>query len=210
MPVTACSGGDGCCPAACTFATDGDCPTPTLVSGKKLAVKDATDPRKRSVAFETRDAALDTTRGSGIDPVANGLALQLYNADGTGESVCLHLPSVAGSWRSKGDPASPVFSYADARGVNGPCKHAVVKDGKLLKISCAAKIQPIAYSLDEPAQHALAVRLVSGTTSYCALFGGTVKTDSGTDPPIAGGRGKFDARDAAAPAACPAPPVPCP
>jgi cysteine-rich repeat protein len=210
MPVTACTSGEGCCPAACTFATDTDCPAPTRVSGKKLDVKDGSDPTKRSVAFDSRDPAIDTTQGSGIDPVANGLALQLYDTDGRGESVCLRLPSVAGSWRAKGDPASPVFSYADTRGVNGPCKHAVVKDGKLLKISCAAKLRPIGYSLDEPAQHALAVRVVSGSATYCALFGGTVKTDSGTDPPIAGGRGKFSARDAAAPAACPAPPAPCP
>jgi hypothetical protein len=63
--------------------------------------------------------------------------------------------------------------------------------------------------LDEPAQESLAVRFTSGATRYCAVFGGDVTKDSGTDPPNAGGKGKFKAKNAPAPLACPVAP-PCP
>ena len=71
-------------------------------------------------------------------------------------------------------------------------------------------MRPIAYSLDEPAQGALAVRFTSGDTTWCAVFGGRILRDSGTDPPIAGGRGQFSAKDAARPGTCPLAPVSCP
>jgi hypothetical protein len=69
-------------------------------------------------------------------------------------------------------------------------------------------VQPIDYSLDEPAQEALGVRFTSGTTSYCATFGGERTVDSGTDPPNPGGKGRFKAKDAPV---APCPPAPaCP
>ena len=45
---------------------------------------------------------------------------------------------------------------------------------------------------------------------WCALFGGRVRKDCGTDPPIVGGRGQFNATDAPVPAACPLAPGACP
>jgi hypothetical protein len=181
------------------------------VSGRKLVVKDNPgDPSKRAVSLQSRDPLIDTTAATGVDPIADGATLQIYAANGAGDAVCLPLPSAGGSWRASGDPARPRYRYRDALGVNGPCRAASITDGKLLKVTCTAKRSPIGYSLDEPAQGAIAVRFTSGATTWCALFGGTVQRDSGTDPPIAGGRGQFSALDAPAPVDCPEPPAACP
>jgi hypothetical protein len=186
-------------------------PTPLPLAGKKLVVKDrATDPTRRAISFLSKDPLVDTMTANGIDPVADGATLQVYRADGVGDSVCLPLPSVAGGWTASGNATSPTFTYRDRLAANGPCKAAKVKDGKLLKVTCTAKLAPIGYSLDEPSQGAVAVRFTSGATTWCAVFGGRVLRDSGTDPPVAGGRGQFSAKDAPAPATCPAPAVACP
>ena len=183
-------------------------PTPIVVAGKKLVVKDrAGDATKRSLSLVLKDTAIDA---NAVDPIADGATLQLYNANGSGESVCLPLPSVAGSWTVSGDPSRPKYRYRDSHFSNGPCKSVKIQDGKLVSASCNAKLSPIAYSLDEPSQGAMAVRLTSGTTTWCAAFGGRVTRDSGTDPPVPGGRGQFKASDAPRPMACPVAPVACP
>ena len=135
-----------------------------------------------------RIPAIDTTVGTGIDPVTNGASFQVYNANGSGESVCFSLPSTAGTWEANGKPPDLRYSYKDADAAQGPCKIVKIKDGKLLRVVCLAKVQPIDYSLDEPTQGAMAVRFTSGATTYCATFGGEVKVDSGTDPPNPRGR----------------------
>jgi hypothetical protein len=194
-----------CCDANCLLTPS--CSTP--ISGKLLLVKDDADPAKRKIVFVSKDPAINTTVGSGIDPVTNGASLQLYNANGSGESVCLPLPSSAGTWEAKGKSPTPTYAYKDADAAEGPCTVAKVKDGKLLKVVCSAKVQPIDYSLDEPTQGVLAVRFTSGTTTYCATFGGDITADSGTNPPNPGGKGKFKAKDAPA-APCPTAPAACP
>jgi hypothetical protein len=193
-----------CCDANC--ATSLGC---NPVGGAMLLVKDNADATKRKIVFVSKDATIDTTVGSGIDPVADGAAVQVYNANGSGESVCLPLPSAAGSWVvAKENPPTPSYTYKDPTSLAGPCKVAKVKHGKLLKVVCLAKTQPIGYSLDEPAQTALAVRFVSGATTYCATFGGDVVVDSGTNPPNPGGKGKFKAKNASVSPCPPAPPCP--
>lgn len=181
-------------------------PIVIAVGGKQLVVKDRPlDATKRSISFLTRDATVDP---SGIDPLVDGATVQLYNANGSGESVCVALPSVAASWRASGPPPRTTYRYKDSLATNGPCKAAAVKRG-MLQVSCLAKRSPIAYSLDEPSQGALAVRFTSGATTWCAVFGGSVRRDSGTDPPVDGGRGQFSAKDAPAPLGCPPAPA-CP
>lgn len=183
---------------------------PVALAGKKLLVKDRpADPSRRSVSVQLKDLAIDTSVASGVDPVTDGATLELYHAGGSGESVCLPLPNVAGSWRTTGNATSPTYRYRDSHTVNGPCKTVTVRHGKVLSASCTAKTAPIAYSLDEPSQGALAVRFTSGTTTWCAVFGGRVLRDSGTDPPNAGGAGTFSAKDAPRPVACPLSPT-CP
>ncbi len=175
-------------------------PTPHPITGAKLIIKDAHDAHKRKILFETKDAQLDTILGHGMNPSLDGLYLHIYNPFSTQESVCLSLPPA--QWSTAGKPPAVAYKYKDALSVAGPCKSAVVKHGKQLKINCTAKTQPISYSLDESYQGAIAVRLTSGTTEYCTVFGGVTK-DSGTDPPNPGGKGVFQAKAASTPAECP-------
>jgi hypothetical protein len=132
--------------------------------------------------------------------MADGAFLHVYNP-ATGDSACFTL--VNGHWLAKGNAANPAFKYSDKAFTSSACKTAAVKDAKQLKVSCQAKVQPISYSLDEPSQGSVAVIFGSGTTRYCAVFGGTIKRDSGSE-------GAFSALAAPAPASCPTPPAPCP
>jgi len=171
-------------------------PLPGLVAGKKLALKDAGDPAKRKLALSVKDAAVAL---GAVDPTQHGAALQVYNTSGSGESLCAALP--AAGWSRKGAG----FVYRDKAGTYGPCKSASLKNGSLA-VSCSGKQQPLDYSLDEPAQESLAARLASGESSFCASFGGTIASDTSAS----GGKGKFVARSAPAPAVCPAPRSTCP
>lgn len=187
--------------------------TATIVAmgGKRLVVTDrAGDATKRTISVLVKDAAVDTSVATGIDPLADGATLQIYNANGSGESVCLPLTSTGGSWAVRGSAAHPTYRYRDPRFTNGPCRAATVTHGKLLTVTCAARTSPIAYSLDEPSQGAIAVRFASGGTIWCAEFGGRVQRDTTADPQVNGGRGRFSAVNAPPPAPCPAPPVACP
>jgi len=206
--ILSCATGDDCCPAGCTAGNDLDCAQPpaTAITGRQLLVKDDDDPSRRKLTVQSKDPTLDSSTGTGIDPVTDGASLQLYNANGGSESVCFQLPSAG--WRATGTAPLLGYKYKDTAFAHGPCKAAMIKHGKLLKVQCDAKVQPIAYSLNEPAQGVLAVRFTSGTRSFCATFGGTVRRDSGTDPPIPGGRGQFSAKDAPLVACPPAPPCP--
>jgi hypothetical protein len=173
---------------------------PDRVSGQKLVIVDNPKATKRKIVFVSKDASVDTTPGTGIDPVSDGASLQVFNAAGGSDAVCVDLP--AARWRAKGKSGSPTFKYRDERFASGPCKSATVKDGKRLTVSCQAKAKPIGYSLDEQAQGSVGVRFRSGGTEYCAAFGGTVTKDA---------QGKaFKAKGAPAPAACPVPDAACP
>jgi hypothetical protein len=170
------------------------------VTGAKLLVTDPGAPTRRRLTFLTTDAAIDTSAATGFDPVADGAFLQVYNASGGGDAVCLPLPAT--HWSAHGNLATPTYRYKDRTFAAGPCRGGVARHGTRIRIACQATTQPIGYSLDEPSQGSIAVRFRSGTTDYCTVFGGTVVRDKPND--------RFDARNAPAPAACPPPPVPCP
>jgi len=176
------------------------------ISAKKLLIKDNALHTKRKIVFLSKDVNIDTT-STGIDPTQYGATLQVYNASAGSDSACFALPNAIGSWLGS---STSSFKYKDGTFAHGPCKVAKVKNRTLLKVVCQAKVQPIDYSLDEATQGAVGVRFTSGTITYCAKFGGLVKKDSGTDPPIAGGKGQFAAKDAPAPLTCPTAPAPCP
>jgi hypothetical protein len=166
---------------------------PALVSGGKLLVKDGADPLKRKILWLSKGAAIDVTTGGGFDPVTNGATLTITNANGTGETETFALP--ASGWIAKGVPPKIVLKYGDKLALAGPCKVGLVKNLTLLKVSCVGKLAPINYSLDEPSQGAIAMRLTSGPASFCAVFGGVVK-----DLP-----GVFSAKKPPAPPTCPTP-----
>jgi 6-phosphogluconolactonase (cycloisomerase 2 family) len=164
------------------------------ISGALLLIADHSA-KKRAVVFTSKDPSV-----GGIDPLANGAVLQVFNDAVTSDSVCLDLP--AAGWSAKGKGAKRTLRYRDKRSARGPCRLAAVKDGKVLHVACRAKRKPIDYSLDEPAQQSVAVRFRSGAIEYCTVFGGTVAKDR---------QGKlFKAQNAPAPETCPDPPVACP
>ena len=76
-----------------------------------------------------------------------------------------------------------------------------MKSGRELRAVC--KGEAIGFTLDEPAQGSLSVRLQLGPDApYCMWFGGRVIDDSGTS---ADGIGTFKAKNAEAPPTCPPP-----
>jgi hypothetical protein len=179
------------------FALPGE-PPPLArgLAGKKLALKDDADPSKRKLALSVKDAAL--ALDPALDPTAAGASFQLLNA-GTGENVCLALP--AGGWKRKGAG----FVYKDEDGTAGPCQSAKLAAGKL-EVACSGKHQALDYSLDEPAQGAVAARFASGPQAFCAAFGGNVRKDTST----AAGKAQFLAKSAPAPSPCPSAGAACP
>ncbi len=168
------------------------------IRGKLLLIVDNTNARKRKIVFKAKDAGIDTSAGSGIDPVTDGALFQVFNDAGTGDVACFDLP--AAGWTKKGKPSKPTFRYRDKKFAMGPCNLTTVQDAKSLVVVCQAKVQPIGYSLDEPAQQRVGVRFRSGDTEYCTVFGGKVLKDKQ--------KKKFRAKNA--PAACPATPAACP
>jgi cysteine-rich repeat protein len=206
-PVTACVNGDGCCAPGCSSGSDDDCPV--LISGSRLflVTGDPTyfDPFI-NLNFVTRDPAIDTNPGTGIDPAADGAYLQIYNAV---SSTCFELHAASSAtWRSAGaDPLSPLLVYSDRKRVNGACRGARIRDGRELRVKCNSlkhsRVYPPSYVY--PPVTSAAVRFRSGGTEYCSVFGGDVIFDG-----TSGRWNGFSARDAPAPASCPEPPRPCP
>jgi hypothetical protein len=137
---------------------------------------------------------------AGLDPVAEGAFLHVYNNNGSGDSACFALP--AAGWVLGGSSAKPRYRYRDPASTNGPCRSASIRQGRLKLVCRASGGQPIPYSLNEPAQVSVGVDFGNGVARYCAGFGGTLVRDSGAE-------GVFIAKNAAA-SNCTTPPVTCP
>jgi cysteine-rich repeat protein len=199
-PIAACAA-DGCCAPGCTAANDADCPT--LVTGGFLSLRQDGGQGDRRFLFKSRDAQIDTTPASGVDPVADGAFVHVYNAS-LGTAACFDLrTNGTATWEARGTPSAPLFVYRDRDGENGPCSLARVKNSSLLRVKCTSpSYSSEDYDLGASPQGSVAVRFTSGTEDYCAVFGGTIVDDL----PAA----RFAARNAPAPAACPVPPLPCP
>ncbi len=179
-----------------------------VLGGTRLKITDVAGvPAKRSIRLQARHG-VGISPGSAADPTSAGAFLEIRNPM-TGEVDAYPLP--ASNWHAlthdaRGPfeltlPATTGFKYVDARLSSGPCKHVVLGTKRGLQAICRGK--QIAFSLNEAAQGALAVRLVTGSgpaaRQYCMVFGGTIVRDAST----ATGRGVFDARDAPAPVTCP-------
>jgi len=198
--ITACAA-DGCCAPGCSAANDPDCPV--LVSGALLSLRQDGGQGKRRLLYKSRDAQIDTTAGSGIDPVADGALLHVYNPS-LGTAACFDLTTAGTAlWEARGTPGAPIFTYHDRDGENGPCSTARLKDGTLLRVKCLSSLYAgLDYDLSTSPQGAVTVRFASGTTDYCAVFGGTVVWDLPLE--------RFTTRKASPPGSCPVPPLPCP
>ena len=162
-------------------------------SAKKLILKDKDgDATKRKLVFLSKDPAVTV----GADaPTAVGASLRVTNPT-TGETDLFALP--ASGWKGLGNPAgSKGYKYKDKSLTNGPCKVAVLKPGNLLKFVC--KGDQIDFSLDEPFQGTLVVRVHVGTQTQCAELGGDVVKDTQA---LDGKTGLFKAKNAPLVASC--------
>jgi hypothetical protein len=123
--------------------------------------------------------------------------VHIFDTQATGDADCFTLAPEF--WTEKQTRLGRKLRYADTIYVSGPCKKAQVKPGEL-KLSCKAKVKPIAYALDDASQGSIGVVVRSGNVAICAEFGGVKKDEPGT----------FTAVAAPRPAVCPTPPGPCP
>lgn len=177
------------------LATSAPSAAQTMLSlfGKKLLIRDGKVETNRKIVVAMTGLVIDA---AAIDPVTNGAVLHVFNSAGTADSACMSLP--ASGWKASGS----ALTYEDPGYTNGPCRLVKVKTSKFVKAVCKAKVQPITYTLDEPAQGAVGVRFTSGDRTYCADFGGSGPKDVPNK--------KFLAKNAAAPLTCSTPPAACP
>lgn len=185
--------------------------SPILVPTKSLSLQDGSVAAKRKFAFKssTKDAAariLPPAEGSQADPTLGGAVLTVSNSAGlTGDLVAVPLP--ASGWTRLGGSTLKGWRFKSPDAVNG-IKSVVVKtDTIAIKGGKAAWT----YTLDEPQQGRVAVRLRLGTADgWCAdapaQAKGNPPSTAKSDQP-----GRFKAQPKTpAPAACPPTPVSSP
>jgi YVTN family beta-propeller protein len=139
---------------------------PKLIPGTLLALNDHSGPPPRPRARRIRFVGGQVTppaRGSAGDPTLGGATLAVYNAEGTGEKVVVDLAMKG--WRAVGRRSRPKgFTFRARR---GPIASVVVARGKIVVAGGGASFR---YTLDEPAQLRIAVRLTLGTDAgWCAV-----------------------------------------
>ena len=155
------------------------------ISGGSLALRQGR--QKAQLVLVAHTPIVAPLPGTSEDPTLRGAVLDIGNP-ATGEWARLVAPASGWSVNALGT----VFRFrAPARGPSG-IRSLVIRHGRRLKLRASA----VGITLDEPTQGGLAVSLASGTRRYCMVFGGTVRRD---EP------GKFAARNAPAPSACPVP-----
>ncbi len=178
-----------------TTTTTTTLPIPRPARAARLLLRDgASSPAARRFQFVTRDPTLTAS----IAPGFNGVQLQVFNADGGGDSLCLSLPPEL--WKTSGGGIS---RYLDPHGVAGPVRRALLRD-RLFRVTGAGA--SLDYTLDEARQGRVGVIVTDGVfSSYCAAFGGRVRADIG-----GGNKRLFKAIHAPAPAVCPTAPTTCP
>lgn len=159
-----------------------------VVSGKQLTITDnALKPSKRAIKVDVKDPSFTNgAAGSPSDPSIGGATLLVENPT-SHEQVSIDLP--AAGWKAGKD-----FKF-NGKDLNVPCKAGIKKGG--WSVACTG--DQIAFTLDEPSQGSIAVKLTYGTERSCALFGGEIKKDL----PNAGKKGGvFQAKNPPPPPTC--------
>jgi DNA-binding beta-propeller fold protein YncE len=177
---------------------------PMLVSTKSLTLKDGTPPSKRKISFQatTKDMMVHIgppLPGSIGDPTLSGAALTVYNSAGlTNDVVVVDLP--AGGWSRVGGATPKGYRFKGVAG--GAIKSVVVKaDGITVKGGKDAWT----YTLNEPKQQSVAVRLRLGSTDgWCTDAPALAKKGDPSATAKSDRTNLFKAEHKApAPAACP-------
>ncbi|MFQ5668540.1 MAG: TolB family protein [Candidatus Binatia bacterium] len=152
--------------------------------------------RVRTMQEQMERRVVPPARGSAGDPRVNGAVLTVYNSAGSSEAVTVALPPAA--WQALGTESNPRGYRFRDQSRTGPVQRVVVKPD-IIRIT-AGKAN-WSYTLDEPTQGRIAVRLRLGTAlEWCTDV--PAGANSASDR-VDFFRGK---RKTPAPAACP--PVP--
>jgi hypothetical protein len=169
------------------------------IEASALSMRDAgagpADPSRRRISFRASTASqlaanriVVPPRGSGGDPTLAGARLRVYNANGSGEQATVDLPAT--QWSASGSGYTFRGSGAVTT-VRVRADRLTVRGGKALW----------PYTLDEPSQGRIAVRLTLGDgVDWCAE---AVVAIGGDDDRS----GRFRVKRSAAPIACPVPPL---
>jgi len=158
------------------------------LTGKVLTLRTAA---QNSVTAKSKDSSIDLGGGVGSadDPTVSGGSLRVRSVVGGFDDT---YPMPAGSWSVIGDPSNAKgYRYKDPDQANGPIKVAMLRSGKLIKaVGKGAGLNHTLAGNPDPVD----VVLQTGTKKYCMTFGGTVRFTANL---------LFNAKDAAAPGACP-------
>ena len=155
------------------------------LAGSKLVLRKG--PLGEHLVVVAHEGVVAPLPGGSEDPTRVGAVLDISNPR-TGEHA--RFETAPRDWTV--NALGTIFRFHNhlEKGPGSEVRALVIKHRRRLKISTRA----LGITLDEEAQRALSVVLTSGTRRYCLLFGGTI----GKDKP-----GRFVARNAPAPIACP-------
>jgi len=157
------------------------------LAGSKLVLRKG--PLGEHLVVVAHEGVVAPLPGGSEDPTRVGAVLDISNPR-TGEHA--RFETAPRDWTV--NALGTIFRFHNhlEKGPGSEVRALVIKHERRLKISTRA----LGITLDEEAQQALSVVLTTGTRRYCLLFGGKI----GKDKP-----GRFVARNAPAPTACPAP-----
>jgi hypothetical protein len=165
------------CVLVATWATAVDVP----VAAKRLVLHDGPRPR---LILAARGSIRAPMLGSADDPLLHGAVLEVYGSGG--ERATIDLP--AAGW----SVARDAFRYRNPIAPSGP---SPVRNVLIRRKRLVIRARTPGFSLDEPSQQSIGMTLTMGSLRYCSLAGGRIQRD---EP------GRFRARRAPAPLACPA------
>jgi hypothetical protein len=171
---------------ATAFALRDDVTAPIRAGARRIAFRSDT---RRDPAANDIVAPL---RGSPGDPTLGGATLALYNSAGLAADI-VQVTMPAAGWAAIGSGATfKGYRYTSGSGV---IRHATVKHHRIV---IRGGRRSFTYTLDEPAQESIVLRLTLGSgTTWCAE-GGRVPLARRDRP------GRFEAAaDTPAPPACP-------
>jgi len=157
-----------------------------LLPGRSLVLRTSGSSAQRAAFSSKAPGLVAPTVGGPGDPTVVGATFAIRAA--SGESAAFSLP--ASNWSV--NAAGTVFKFRNRSAPSGPSqvKVALLRQHAGLRLSARAT----GITLDEPSQGSIGIIFTSGTMRYCALFGGRIVRDQ---------PGRFMAKDAPAPAACP-------
>jgi hypothetical protein len=165
-------------------------PAVITIGTSVLSMQDGAPERRRFTFKAPRHSTIvpPPAGGSG-DPTLTGATLRVYSSAGSGEQLTVTLPTTG--WRA----GSSGFKY---RSRDGAISALRIGPGRL---TIAGGGGAFTYTLDEPAQRRVVVRLTIGTgADWCAE---AVASAPGARDQV----GRFEVRDGAPSVDCPAPPA---